>query len=97
MTNGPSELLYSEFQNSMDHFRGTFHYGRSRRYPGPGEEQGIQYRQATEPIARIGTHTPSQEEIAELAYAYWEARGRQHGSDREDWLRAERELWKRAR
>jgi Protein of unknown function (DUF2934) len=38
---------------------------------------------------------PTREEIAKLAYSYWEARGYQGGSDqeREDWLRAERELW----
>ena len=38
---------------------------------------------------------PAHEEIAMLAYSYWEARGRRHGSDREDWLRAERELRRR--
>ncbi|MGA2143360.1 MAG: DUF2934 domain-containing protein [Bryobacteraceae bacterium] len=32
---------------------------------------------------------PSREEIAKLAYLYWEARGRQGGSEEEDWLRAE--------
>jgi len=35
---------------------------------------------------------PVQAEIARLAYSYWEARGRKHGSALEDWLRAEREL-----
>jgi hypothetical protein len=35
---------------------------------------------------------PSQDEIASLAYLYWEARGCQGGSPEEDWLRAEREL-----
>ena len=30
--------------------------------------------------------------VAELAYSYWEARGRQGGSPEEDWLRAEAEL-----
>jgi len=35
---------------------------------------------------------PSHEEIARLAYACWEARGRHHGADQEDWYRAEREL-----
>jgi len=35
---------------------------------------------------------PSREEIAKLAYLYWEARGCQGGSEEEDWLRAEREL-----
>ena len=32
------------------------------------------------------------EEIAFLAYSYWEARGCQDGSADEDWLRAEEEL-----
>ena len=36
--------------------------------------------------------TPSQAEIAALAYSYWEARGRDGGSQLEDWFRAEREL-----
>jgi hypothetical protein len=31
------------------------------------------------------------EEIARLAYSYWEARGRQDGSPEEDWYRAEKE------
>lgn len=32
------------------------------------------------------------EQIALLAYSYWEARGRQGGSPHEDWIRAEREI-----
>jgi hypothetical protein len=35
---------------------------------------------------------PTQEQIACLAYSFWEARGYQGGSQEEDWLRAEREL-----
>jgi len=35
---------------------------------------------------------PSREDIARLAYSYWEARGCQGGSPEEDWVRAEREL-----
>jgi hypothetical protein len=35
---------------------------------------------------------PSREEIAALAYLFWEARGCQGGSPEEDWLRAEQEL-----
>jgi Protein of unknown function (DUF2934) len=31
-----------------------------------------------------------------MAYAYWEAGGRRHGSHQEDWLRAERDLLRRA-
>jgi len=41
------------------------------------------------PTARV---TPSPEQIAVLAYLYWEARGCQGGSPEEDWLRAEQEL-----
>ena len=35
---------------------------------------------------------PTFEEIAQLAYCYWEARGYQGGSPEQDWLRAETEL-----
>ncbi len=35
---------------------------------------------------------PTREEIARLAYLYWEARGCQGGCPEEDWLRAEQEL-----
>ena len=31
-------------------------------------------------------------EITRLAYFYWEARGRAHGSPEDDWYRAEQEL-----
>jgi|SRR5580700_11261966 len=36
--------------------------------------------------------SPNLDEIALLAYSYWEARGYQGGSSEEDWLRAEQEL-----
>jgi monoterpene epsilon-lactone hydrolase len=39
-----------------------------------------------------GARRPSREEIAQRAYQLWEERGRPHGSDEEDWHRAEREL-----
>ena len=35
---------------------------------------------------------PTDQQIAELAYSYWEARGGEGGSPWEDWFRAEREL-----
>ncbi len=38
---------------------------------------------------------PTGEEIAKLAYSYWEARGYQGGSQDEDWLRAVVELRRR--
>jgi len=43
------------------------------------------------PAASAQTN-PAVDEIAQLAYSYWEARGYQGGSPEEDWLRAEREL-----
>jgi hypothetical protein len=32
------------------------------------------------------------EEISALAHKYWQERGHHHGSDAQDWLRAEKEL-----
>jgi hypothetical protein len=36
--------------------------------------------------------TPTHQQIAALAYSYWDGRGRRDGSPEADWLRAEREL-----
>ena len=36
--------------------------------------------------------SPSHDEIAVLAYSYWDARGRQGGSAEDEWFQAEREL-----
>lgn len=44
------------------------------------------------PAAAPASYKPTPEEIAQVAYLYWEARGYQGGSAEEDWLRAEREL-----
>jgi hypothetical protein len=41
-------------------------------------------------------YMPTSEEIAALAYSYWEARGCQGGCPEEDWLRAEEELRSRS-
>jgi len=38
------------------------------------------------------TMMASHEQIAALAHRYWTERGKQHGHDAEDWLRAEQEL-----
>ena len=40
---------------------------------------------------------PTIDDIARLAYSYWEARGGDNGSPEDDWLRAERELTRSAR
>jgi hypothetical protein len=39
-----------------------------------------------------GRGRPSPDEIARLAYQFYETRGRQDGNDVDDWLTAEREL-----
>jgi len=36
-----------------------------------------------------------EEEIAEVAYSYWESRGREDGHAMEDWLAAEQEVIRR--
>jgi hypothetical protein len=36
--------------------------------------------------------SPAHDEIAQLAHAFYESRGRQDGHQVDDWLRAEREL-----
>ena len=56
----------------------------SRRVPRSAEAAAA----AVEPVAA----GPSLKAIADLAYSYWEERGRQGGSAEEDWLRAEQEL-----
>ena len=35
------------------------------------------------------------QEIAEVAYSYWESRGREDGHDIDDWLSAEQEVQRR--
>jgi len=45
-----------------------------------------------EPAVTAAVCEPSADEIARLAYSYWEARGYAGGSPEEDWLRAQREL-----
>jgi hypothetical protein len=47
---------------------------------------------ATKSSHVVVTEAPAFNEVAQLAYSYWEARGYQGGSPEEDWLRAEQEL-----
>jgi hypothetical protein len=52
-------------------------------------------REEREPLHQIvGTPhlAPTEDEIARRAYQLFEARGGEHGRDREDWFQAEREL-----
>ncbi len=62
--------------------------------------QAAKHRAApAEAIAGTSTEislTLPSESIALLAYSYWESRGCQGGDQLEDWLRAEKELQRRA-
>jgi|SRR5689334_20958064 hypothetical protein len=55
---------------------------------------------AADPVPQETTaalvYEPTYEEVAQLAYLYWEARGCQGGCPEEDWLRAEAELRSRS-
>ena len=53
------------------------------------------HKKATQATAQTADSV-SQEEIAQLAYSFWEARGYQGGSPEEDWQRAEEQLRERA-
>lgn len=44
-----------------------------------------------------GRDRPTGDEVARLAYQFYEARGRRNGHDVDDWLSAERELARRYR
>lgn len=47
---------------------------------------------AAQPAPKAAPYTPPAEEIARLAYHYWQARGCPGGSPEEDWFRAEHDL-----
>ena len=49
------------------------------------------YRKAEKPRQKLD-HQPTDEEIAKLAYRFWEQRGRADGRDFDDWMDAEQEL-----
>ena len=50
----------------------------------------------TDAVASPGPAS-EREQIARLAYSYWQARGCPEGSPEEDWLRAEAELREKSR
>ena len=67
----------------MGHFSGRSHCGRIRPRVLTADKEYV-----IEPSAA----GPSHEDIARLAYSFWEARGRHGGTPEEDWHRAEAEL-----
>jgi hypothetical protein len=50
---------------------------------------------AVDPVRRDRGQRVEQQEIAVLAYEFWQARGCPNGSPEEDWFRAEQELQSR--
>ena len=71
----------------------TKHEERARRSHGT-TGTGAAAAMALDPAGEQGTAASAivHDEIALLAYSYWEARGCPYGSPEEDWLRAEQDL-----
>lgn len=76
----------------------TKHDERARRHPATTNTGATAAVMARDTAAEPGTSASltEHEEIARLAYSYWEARGCPHGSPEEDWFRAERGLSQKA-
>jgi len=62
--------------------------------PAVAEQEAVAPQAET--AAPVAVYVPSNEEIAKLAYSYWESRGCQGGCPEEDWIRAEAELRNRS-
>jgi hypothetical protein len=58
----------------------------------PATTKRVKRVSAEAPVTQATPEAPLREQIASLAYSYWEARGYRGGSPEEDWLRAEHEL-----
>ena len=74
-----TDVLYSNV-SLMGHTHGRTHSYRTRLSDPPR-------LQPENPAGK-----PSHDDVARLAYEYWESRGRPEGSSCDDWYRAEREL-----
>jgi hypothetical protein len=57
---------------------------------------GAAAAKVVEPVTTAPGPAPESEQIARLAYSYWQARGCPEGSPEEDWLRAEADLLARS-
>jgi hypothetical protein len=54
--------------------------------------KSVKHSKAAAPVVIVETTAISaHDQIAKIAYGYWEARGFQSGSPEQDWLRAEQE------
>ena len=70
----------------------SMHKHAAKQQAKPLTESVASVEPAPEPQALAQPRVVTPEEIAALAYSYWEARGYQGGSAEEDWFRAEHEL-----
>jgi Protein of unknown function (DUF2934) len=61
-------------------------------FPGAGRFRPITWDEWFENFDRYRLTFVYEEEIADRAYALWQAHGGGHGHDRDDWLEAERQL-----
>jgi hypothetical protein len=61
-------------------------------FPGAGRFRPITWDEWFEHFERHHLMFVYEEEIADRAYAVWQARGGSHGGDRADWFEAERQL-----
>ena len=61
-------------------------------FPGAGRFRPITWTEWFDNFDRHQLTFLFEEEVPDRAYEYWQERGGGHGHDREDWLRAEREL-----
>ena len=64
----------------------------TRKHRNSGATERSESITAPSPAATTPASSPTLDEIAQLAYSYWEGRGYQGGSSEQDWLRAEQEL-----
>ena len=65
----------------------------TRRKPPARKKAAAAPARKTRPAEQqLSTRQPSREEVERRAYEIWKARGGEHGSHQDDWLRAEREL-----
>ncbi len=97
--NTESEIVVStQGSSAAPARRKTSSRTRSKYVASPAEAPVVSEPEVATPETTNGAaaYEPTHEEIALVAYQYWEARGRQGGSSEEDWHRAEHELRSKA-
>ena len=58
----------------------------------PRPKMATDQKRSPAKVQMMTESVPSQEMIRERAYELYESRGREHGQDEQDWLRAEQEI-----